>query len=677
MYFLRLLCILPFLSVPVILFSQSGKPSFAKEPLWIAKNNIDYNKTSLDKDAAEGSIDISYETQVSLDERSKYTRRIKKIISQAGVQNGSMISVTFNPSYEQLIFHCIQIIRKGEIINKLQLSKIKTVHQEEELSGFIYNGSLNAVLILEDVRKGDIIEYSYNITGFNPVFKNKYAGEFDMGYAVPIYELFYRLIVPKGRTVDIKNFNETIKPVVTDLNGQRVYEWRKSNVPPLLLQNRIPSWYDPYARVSVSEYKSWKEVNDWAMELFPANKILSAGLQKKIAEIKKTYPDDATRIMASLRFVQDDIRYMGIEMGVNSHKPADPSKVYAQRFGDCKEKSYLLCCILNAMNIEASPVLINTTVKKNLNNLLPSATDFNHVTVRVKLDTTYYWFDPTIAYQRGNIKELFYPDYQEGLVISEATSSLTSISFRSISYQHIDEYFKVHSMTGSGTLIVTTNFKGDEADATREHFNNVSIAEIMTSNKKFYAKYYEDIASDSLTYTDNDSTGIFTTIEYYTIPNFWTTGKGSVKKFLFTAFAINEILNRPKEKGSKMPFGLMFPARYREEVTIVLPEEWNVTASESHLKNDGFAYNSKFYCVYNQIHLTTDYENYKDFVTTDEFPDYFRSVKQYDDKENYSISAGDDYDTAKNSGASNKDILSIVIFVVIIGGGMLWWNRRK
>jgi transglutaminase-like putative cysteine protease len=674
---LGLLSIIPVFFLSTTLFSQSAKLSVAKDPSWIAKNNIDYSKTSLDKDATEGSLDIYFEAQISLAERSKYIRQSKKIISQAGVQNGSTVSVSFDPTYQQLIFHKIQIIRKGETLNKLELSKIKTVHQEEELDNFIYNGMLDAVLILEDVRQGDIVEYSYTIKGFNPVFKDKYAGEFSTEFSVPVYDLFYRLIVPKDRIIDIKNTNETIQPLITEMNGQQVYDWHKSNIAPLILQDNTPSWYNPYSRISVSEYKSWKEVNDWAMELFPLKKTLSAAAQKKIAEIVKACPGEAERTMAALRFVQDDIRYMGIEIGRNTHKPADPSKVFAQRYGDCKEKSYLLCCMLNAMNIEACPVLINTSIKKELNNMLPAPTNFNHTTVRVKIDSLYYWFDPTIAYQRGNVKELFYPDYQAGLVISANTSSLVPIPFRTISYQHIKDYFKVNGISGSGTLTVTTSFKGDEADEIRNHFNNESVSEILIADKKFYAKYYEDIKADSLIYTDNDSSGVFTTIEYYTIPNFWTAKKGTLKEFSFSAFAINNVLHRPKEKQRKMPFALLFPASYREDVTVNLPDQWNITAAETHLTNKGFAYNSKFTCIDNKVYLTTNYENHKDFVTIDESPEYFKSLTEYDNNENYIISSGSDISTNKPSALSGKDIRSVAIFVIIVVGFLIWWNKRK
>lgn len=674
---LYLLFTIHLLFTSAAVFSQSARVSVSKEPAWVTRNIIDYTKTALDKDAADGYIDISFEKQVYLADQSQYVRSSKKIISQAGVQNGSEITVAFDPSYEQLIFHDIHITRKGEILNRLQLSKIKTVHQETELANFIYNGSVNAVLVLEDVRQGDIIEFSYTIKGFNPIFKNKFAGDFSLAYSVPMYELYYKLVVPAGRKINIKNLNESLQPVISAANGQQVYEWRKTNVSPMVLQDYTPSWYDPYPQVLLSEYSDWKEVINWAMELFPVKKALSADVQKKIKEIESEYPGNGERVKAALRFVQDDIRYMGIEMGENSHRPADPSKIFAQRFGDCKEKSYLLCCMLRAMDIDASPVLINTTIKKNLNNLLPAPTDFDHATVRVKLDNKYYWFDPTIAYQRGAINDLFYPDYQAGLVVSDSSVSLTPIVFKNNSNQHVKEYFKVRAMSGGGSLTVTTTYKGVAADEARSSMNSESISELMTSYQKFYAAYYEDIKADSLNYTDDDSTGVFITREYYTIPNFWTADKTKGSRFIFSSFIINTLVRRPKEKERKMPFHLSFPTKFQEEVIVELPNRWQVTESEAHLKNSSFNYNYKFFCLYNIIRLETSYETFKDHSTIEEAPEYFRDLGKYDDIGSFEITSGTSDLAGNSSTNSGITILIIVLFIGALVGGVIWRSRRK
>ena len=354
-------------------------------------------------------MNLDFEKQISLGLQSTYYKKSIRILSEAGVQNRSEINVSFDPSYNQLIFHTIRIIRDNSIINKLQPSKIKLIQQESELKKYLYNGTMSAVLFLEDVRKGDIIEYSYSIKGFNPVFSNKFSDELQAAFSIPLYNLFYKIIVPSNRSIRIKNTISKINYSENESAGSKSYEWNLNNIPAIHMQDETPTWYDPYNSILVSEFQNWKEVSDWAVKLFPVAARIPPSLQKKIDEINLKYQNPQQKITAALRFVQDDIRYMGIEMGKNSHQPNSPEKVFNQRFGDCKDKSYLLCTMLRAMNIQAEPVLINTEYKKKLFECLPAPTNFDHVTVRANLQGKWYWFDPTISFQRGKHRGYFIP----------------------------------------------------------------------------------------------------------------------------------------------------------------------------------------------------------------------------------------------------------------------------
>ena len=646
------------------LSAQSRKPLAGKEPSWITQTAIDYSNTSMDNDAEDGYADLDFEKQISLADQCVYIRKCVRIISEAGVQNESQVSVTFDPSFQQLTFHSIKIIRGGTAINQLQLSKIKTIQQENELDNFIYNGSLNAVLFLEDVRKGDIIEYSYSLKGFNPIFKGKYQDIYSLQYSSPLYQLYYKLIVPGGRTVNIKNTLDTIKPLVQTQPGATVYEWKRNNIKALHTQDYLPSWYEVFPDVMISEYNNWKEVNDWALSLFPKNINLPGALQQKIKEIQAANNTTESRVQAALRFVQDDIRYMGIEMGVHSHKPADPGKVFNQRFGDCKEKSYLLCCMLHAMGIEADPALINTDFKKSLHNWLPGPTDFNHMTVRVKIGNEYYWFDPTIAYQRGNIRDISYPDYQCGFVITDTTTSLTDIPFHEKGEVNTKEIFDIPDMYGHAKLTVTTTYSGSYADETRYDFKNSSNYEMLKNYKNFYAAYFEQITADSLVTADNDGTGIFTTKEYYSIDSLWSLDKG-IKKASFTSFIVQSIIHKPKDQQRNMPFSLQFPAKYHEEIEINLPEEWNAKSSEENIHCSSFMLHSKFSSSYRQVLLDYDFENFKDHVMPDEAKDFFANLNKSNESQGYKLTYNEKK-TSKPSASHTSKFIYILLGVLLL-----------
>ena len=665
--------------MPVALMAQNNKPRVEKVPAWVTVNTPAYGGSGLEDQANDGYTDLLYDKQVSVASQATYFKRSIKILSESGVQNASEVSVSFDPSYSQLVFHSINIIRGKETINKLQPAKIKTIQQESELNRYLYNGSLSSVLFLEDVRKGDIIEYSYTINGFNPVFKGKYNDHMETSFGIPVYQLFYKIVIPKGRSLQVKNSNTDTKYTEQQTATETVYQWKVEKIPAVHVQDRLPGWYDPYSMIMVSEYKDWKEVNDWASQLFPFNDKPSAPLKKKIEEISKADTSLEKRILAALRFVQDDVRYLGIEMGDRSHKPHHPDQVYAQRFGDCKDKSYLLCTMLRALGVQADPVLINTPSKKTIATWLPSPGIFDHCTVHMRLANHDYWFDPTISYQRGKLKDISYPDYQYGLVISDSTKALTAIA-----PQHknglvdIKEEFTIPSMTGAARLLVKTTYSGVFADDTRSDFNSSSIYEIQKKFKTFYAGYFEKIKTDSITYTDDEQTGKFITKEYYTIDSFWSDELGS-KKASFAPFVINSLLGRPSDKNRTMPFRIMYPANYQEELIINLPEDWDPSEMMEDVRCPAFVMQVHSKYADKQLRLKYEYESLKDYVSPEESTEFFKKYEEYQEGFSYALTKHDRDAIVKTKPVkrTSSNTGFIIIAVLLISGLILWWTQRR
>ena len=117
------------------------------------------------------------EKQEHVELQEVYHRYSYKFLSNEGIQQNADITVTFDPTYETLIFHDITIHRGSEAINKLPM-RIKTIQHEESMDRFLYDESFTAVINLPDIRLGDVLEYSYTIKGFNPAIKGNVMEEF-------------------------------------------------------------------------------------------------------------------------------------------------------------------------------------------------------------------------------------------------------------------------------------------------------------------------------------------------------------------------------------------------------------------------------------------------------------------------------------------------------------------
>lgn len=660
-------------------YAHSQKPVTGREPSWVNIQTYNFSASPLEQDAEDGYLDLVYEEQISVEPRAIYTRKVMKVLTEAGVQNIAEISVDYEPTYQQLTFHTIRIIRSNKVINQLNPSRIKTIQQEKELDQHLYNGSLTAMLILEDLRKGDILEYSYTIQGSNPVFKGKFSRVLSFNFRVPIVNLYYNVITPRQHLLTLKTQGTAIAPDIKSQNQVTSYEWKLSDLQAVHMQDNLPDWYDPYQRVMLSEYKNWQEVNDWAMELFPSQKSLSPALQQKITEIKHANPTPEQQVTAALRFVQDDVRYMGIEVGENSHRPNNPNKIFAQRFGDCKDKSYLLCTMLNALNIEAYPVLTNTYYKQAITKYLPTASVFDHATTQVKLNGHVYWFDPTISYQRGPVDMISYPDYQYGLVIAPGTTELTKVDSKEPGKVKVKEEFDIADMLGDAKFTVTTYYTGRFADNSRSFSHNSSRHEIMKTYREFYAGYYKDISADSLTYREDDSTGAFITKEYYSIENLWEL-KDGIKKAFFSPYLISSIIKRPKDTRRKMPFAISYPAKYEEEVIVNVPSDWSVDEGKNYVENDAFRLKARYDYGFRKVMLTYEYEALQDHIPVEKTSEYLSALDSVDNNFSYSLSS-DERKNASSELYTGKSKSNVSFYASLISlcvtGVLIWLLTRK
>ena len=115
------------------------------------------------------------ERQVNAATNETFFHFSRQILTVAGVQNGSDLKIDFNPSYQTLTLHWARLWRGTNYLNRLEGDKVRVVRRERDLEQQILNGEQTAMLVMEDVRVGDIVDYAYSVKGANPVFNGKFS----------------------------------------------------------------------------------------------------------------------------------------------------------------------------------------------------------------------------------------------------------------------------------------------------------------------------------------------------------------------------------------------------------------------------------------------------------------------------------------------------------------------
>lgn len=607
-------------------FLSSWGQYICPEPSWITKIEIPEQGKINPKDIKDGYYYLLADEQYNYTNHHAYFHYATKVVTEAGLDNASQLEVNFDPSYQKACFHYIKIHRNGTVIDKSDPSLFKTLYRESEKTQGILNGKKTYYRNLDDLRKGDILEYCYSIIGEKSIFANTIDLSFYFTYSVPVGRIFYRVILPPNLKVNIKPINNKIAfhNSVKTTNGEEI-TWSVTNPPITINEENRPSWHDLYALTQVSSLNSWNEVKKWSIRLFSNIKGNSGVLTSTTQDLIKEHGSDTiAQINSLVDFVQNQIRYSGNENGIYSHQPHSPELVLKNRFGDCKDKSLLLSLMLNELGVRSYPVLLSTDLKDKIVNYQPSIKRFDHCILSILFKGQRYFIDPTSTYQKGTFTRRHPGNYKTCMILDSSEVDFYKIPNDTITKTVFNEAFEIIEKSPDAILSCTTTYYGSNAEYFRYTFASSSHNELQESFRSYYLKYTEEIeVIDSLSFSDDTINNIFIIYEKYLLKKFWVADEGEkeiTKTFL--PYALNEKITYVNEATRKSPLALPFPVNSKHIISIKLGGGWNVENSIVQENNKFFDYSYETKVVDNTLYLIYSYTNKLDHVTVKDYKDY-------------------------------------------------------
>jgi len=594
---------------------------------------------TIDRSALREGTDIDFllvDEQTHAGSKTRHHHVVKRLMNSSGVQRGSKLEITFDPAFQSLTLHAIEIRRGEQVIDKLEREKIKIIQREKELERHIYDGRVSAVLILEGTRVGDIVDYDYSVTGENPVFQGHFVDSFAMTWSAAVAAFRYRLLWPAERSLGIRSFRSECKPQIVDIpGGLREYTWQVTNSVPVEYDPGMPSWYSPRQRIRLSEFKTWSDVVEWAVPLYARPGAPSPDLKRKVEEWTRSETNKASIALSALRFIQDHVRYMGVEVGENSHSPTHPDVVLERRFGDCKDKVLLLTTILGEAGVVAHPVLVSSWNRYGITNAHPSPTLFNHVIAQIALDGTNYWVDPTISHQGGNLQNTYCPNYGYGLVIREDGDALSQIPVpprHSARSRTVENSYFFASCLHPGDLTVRTTHRGTSANSLRHDLEDTTLDDLGKQYLNFYAGKYPNAESKTLPQvSDNRLANSITVVERYEIPSPWRVSeKGGEKVCTFYPYVLLSEITEPDAPVRSSPLHLPFPVHYVHTVEIRMPElkGRSLDTFKAKVRNPAFEFTAKATHRGTLVRVTYEFVGLRDHVEQHLVDDYVNDIRE-------------------------------------------------
>src|SRR5205807_4751812 len=93
---------------------------------------------------------------------------------------------------------------------------------------------------------------------------------------------------------------------------------------------------------------------------------------------------DEEKARALYSYVARNVRYVSLSLGIGRFQPHAVADVFANQYGDCKDKHTLLQSMLQVAGIQSSPVLIHHARK--LDPDVPSPAQFDHLITAAQIN---------------------------------------------------------------------------------------------------------------------------------------------------------------------------------------------------------------------------------------------------------------------------------------------------
>ena len=328
--------------------------------------------------------------------RAKYRKhRVVKIYNEAGKKYGQVAI------WENKYVKCTHISGKisdadGNLIRKLDKDKIRKNPYVPEF--VLYQDTQYRAFELEARTFPYLVEYAYEREYDSLFFWPSWYPQED----VPVLKSTYTLL--GHDKVDYRTHAIGMADSPTrETSSERA--WGLERIKPSVKERAMP----PEDRIqmglffapatfqidkSPGSFASWDAVAKWYESLAKGRYDLPQSAVQNVQKLVSKANSDQEKVEILYRHLQDQTRYVAIELGIGAWQPYSAEWVLKNKYGDCKDLSTFMVAMLKACGISAYPALIGTRDRGVLIREFPSS-QFNHCIAFVPLERDTLWLECT------------------------------------------------------------------------------------------------------------------------------------------------------------------------------------------------------------------------------------------------------------------------------------------
>lgn len=351
------------------------------------------NKASIITHLEDINVEVTGNDRITVNVHKVFT-----VVNEDG--KGALLFNEYTSKYVSLDDAEIKVYdAKGKQIQKLKQKEMSMVATGE---GLIEDG---------------YVTYARISTASYPVTLDvKYQQKFKSTLTFPDYRFIhptegivesnYTVRVPADIGLRYKGKNTTLQPAVTSDEKYKTYKWAVKNLPPIEYEEGAVSSSDRYPHIMIvtdqfshygfdGDLSSWKSFGTWIKNMYEGLDVLPGERQQFFASLTKDAANEKEKIKRIYNYMQQNFRYVSIQLGIGGLKPFSADFTDKKKYGDCKALSNYMKAALKTIGIKSHVAIINAEYNQEPVDADFPANSFNHVILCVPGQKDSIWLECT------------------------------------------------------------------------------------------------------------------------------------------------------------------------------------------------------------------------------------------------------------------------------------------
>jgi uncharacterized lipoprotein YehR (DUF1307 family) len=174
----------------------------------------------------------------------------------------------------------------------------------------------------------------------------------------------YEINTPADYRYQWKAIHTAVQPTLLEEKGRRIRAWTIENQPALPGEVYNDHFWGQYARILLAPeavemegyhgaFSTWKEAGAFLYQLNAGRDALSPIMQAEVRKMIASAQNNREKIAILYRYLQQNHRYVSIQIGIGGWQTFPASFVEEKKYGDCKALSNYMKALLKVAGIEA------------------------------------------------------------------------------------------------------------------------------------------------------------------------------------------------------------------------------------------------------------------------------------------------------------------------------------